>query len=113
MIADEHDISMVGPAVLPDGHAASTIGTGPIAEQITVPPSRPVPPPPLLVGATDAGRLLGVSRSTFLRWDKRGILGPRSIKLGRKRLWVAAHLQAWALTGCLPRPRWLKMKSKS
>lgn len=61
---------------------------------------------PILVGADCGAALLGLSRSTFLRMDRSGRLGPRSILLGRLRRWHRYQLEAWAAAGCPPRTQW-------
>ena len=65
---------------------------------------------PLLVDATGAARLCGISRSTFLRLDARGQIGPMSVRLGRRRLWSREALGAWIGAGCPPRCAWLARK---
>jgi excisionase family DNA binding protein len=63
---------------------------------------------PLTVGVGDAARLLGISRSTFWRWDTDGLLGPIGTKIGGKRLWSTAELEAWVAAGMPRRREWAK-----
>jgi hypothetical protein len=65
--------------------------------------------PVLLVGAEDAARALGICRSSFLLADKTGEIGPQSIRIGGRRLWVLAELRAWTLAGCPARQRWAEV----
>ena len=60
---------------------------------------------PLLVGAEDAAKLLGLSRRTFERLLGTGRI-PRPIRLGRRRLWRVAELQAWTDSDCPACERW-------
>jgi predicted DNA-binding transcriptional regulator AlpA len=54
---------------------------------------------PFLVDAEFAGRLIGVSRTHFLRLDRTGRLGPSCIKLGRCRRWSTSQLKEWMSSG--------------
>jgi len=63
----------------------------------------------ILVDANQAAALLGMSRSSFLRLDQRGLLGPRSVRLGRLVRWHRAEIEAWAAAGCPPRVQWLRV----
>jgi len=69
---------------------------------------------PVLVGDRDAARLLGVSRSTFLKWDSSGLLGPMSVSPGgiKRRLWIAEELREWVLSGMSRRELWIELKEK-
>ena len=60
---------------------------------------------PLLVDAVESGRLCGVSRSMWLSLADQGRT-PRSIRLGRRRLWSRQTLISWVAAGCPPRDRW-------
>lgn len=62
----------------------------------------------LLVDAAEAAGLLGVSRMTFLRLDRRGLLGPKSVRLGRLVRWHRQQIEQWAAAGCPPRVQWLR-----
>ena len=50
--------------------------------------------PPLMVGASDAAALCGVSRSTWCKLDAAGRI-PQSLRVGRRRLWVVVELRRW------------------
>jgi predicted DNA-binding transcriptional regulator AlpA len=56
-------------------------------------------PEPLTLDASAAAKLVGISRSTFLRLDSTGGIGPRSIRLSRRRVWIRSELVAWIETG--------------
>lgn len=62
----------------------------------------------LLVGPDEAAKMLGMSRSSLLRGDRRGEIGPRPKRIGRKLLWSAEELAAWCRYGCEPRVKWMK-----
>jgi predicted DNA-binding transcriptional regulator AlpA len=69
----------------------------------------------LLVGAQEAGKLLGISRSQFLALDKAGRLGPECINLGsgvknQCRRWKTADLQEWVESDCPSRRVWTERK---
>jgi putative resolvase len=46
------------------------------------------PPPPRLVSPRVACELLGVSRSTLIRWEEEGKLKPRRLFGGHRRYWL-------------------------
>ena len=62
----------------------------------------------LLLDAKAAAALIGVSRSSFLRLDATGQIGPTSVRLGRRRLWSRDALADWIRAGCPPRCVWLR-----
>jgi len=62
--------------------------------------------PPLLVNAAKAARLLGIGRTLFLDMHKRGVLGPRAHRYGRRILWSVTELQAWVKAGSPSRRNW-------
>lgn len=66
---------------------------------------------PLLVGAEDAAKLLGVSKSDFCAFHKSGQLGPEPIRLGRRNLWRVYALERWVESCCPPRWKWKKMQT--
>jgi predicted DNA-binding transcriptional regulator AlpA len=66
-------------------------------------------PSPLLVGAEEAAALCGICRSSFLAADKTGEIGPQSVRIGNRRLWVLDELKAWTLAGCPARSRWMEI----
>ena len=69
-------------------------------------------PQPLLVGVTEAARLLGISRSTFYGLDAAGQI-PVGVRLGRRRLWSVAELGDWVDAGCPARERWKEFQEVS
>ena len=68
---------------------------------------------PFMVGAHDASRLLGISRTTLYSMHSTGQLGPSPHKYGRRRLWAVAELQAWIKAGSPARPIWNKKKGQA
>ena len=61
---------------------------------------------PLLLGADDAAKCLGIGRSLFLQLDDTGKI-PQAIRLGEKRkLWNYNELRAWVDAKCPHRDRW-------
>ncbi len=67
---------------------------------------------PLLVDARQAARLCGLGRTSFLAADRTGELGPRSIRLGRRRLWSVSELASWVRRGCPPHGVWLPLRDQ-
>ena len=65
--------------------------------------------PTLLVGVEDAAKACGIGRTSFLLADKTGEIGPRSMKIGGRRLWSLDELRAWTLAGCPSRQRWVEL----
>ena len=65
---------------------------------------------PILAGIEEAADLLGISRSTFLKWDASGLLGPMSVSPGgiRRRLWIVEELREWVQAGMPRREEWVK-----
>ena len=60
---------------------------------------------PLLLGADEASRLLGIARSTFYRHHSAGRV-PLPVHLGGRTLWRREELIDWVRAGCPPRSRW-------
>jgi len=60
---------------------------------------------PLLVDASAAARLCGISRTCWYTLISQGRVPP-SIRLGRRRLWLVENLRAWLRAGAPPRERW-------
>ena len=60
---------------------------------------------PLLVGAQDAARMVGVSVATWWGHNAAGRC-PRPVRLGRRTLWRLAELEAWVVADCPPRVQW-------
>lgn len=55
---------------------------------------------PLLVPASQAAQLLGVSRSFFYQLLSTGRIPIQPVCFGRKRLWNVEKLKQWADDGC-------------
>jgi len=68
-------------------------------------------PWPICLDAAGAARLIGISRSTFLRMDSAGLIGPMSLRLSRRRVWIRNELVCWIEEGrgC-SRREWLEKK---
>lgn len=64
----------------------------------------------LMVGATQAARMLSISRTLFLSMASSGELGPKSVKFGRRRLWSVADLEKWIAADYPGRDRWVQMQ---
>jgi excisionase family DNA binding protein len=60
----------------------------------------------LLIGVSEACKLLSISRATYFVQKASGRIGPAEIKFGRKILLRQAEIEAWAAAGCPPRSRW-------
>lgn len=67
---------------------------------------------PALVDAKSAAEIVGLSRRYFLTADAGGRIGPRSVKIGRRRLWSVAELRAWAAAGCPFRTAWEQQEDR-
>lgn len=68
--------------------------------------------PPLLVSADEAAKIIGVSKSSFLRLDRRGLLGPRSVRLARLVRWNRREIETWIEAGCPARCDWLRRRGR-
>ncbi len=75
-----------------------------MTEQDSTPTSPPVIPP-LLVSASEAARLCGVSRTSWWALHSAGRV-PLPVRLGRRTLWRVAELAEWVEAGCPPRRMW-------
>ncbi len=64
-------------------------------------------PEPLLIPASKAASVIGVSRSFFYQMHSDGRLGPLPIAFGAKKVWRVSDLEAWVQQGCPPRSQWL------
>jgi excisionase family DNA binding protein len=67
----------------------------------------------LLLDCKTAARLIGVGLSTLYAMDRSGELGPRGLRLRRRRLWPRDELAAWVRAGCPRRERWVEMWEKN
>jgi excisionase family DNA binding protein len=63
----------------------------------------------LLLSATEAAAVLGISRSALYALHSSGRL-PLPVHLGRRTLWQFAELQAWVLADCPSREKWMQIK---
>jgi len=68
--------------------------------------------PPLMVGADQTARLLGISRTTLYAMHANGQLGPCPHKYGRRSLWERAELEAWIKAGSPSRQAWGQIRGK-
>ena len=62
-------------------------------------------PTPLAVGAADAAKMLGISRSSWLGMVSAG-RAPGGIRLGRRVVWRVEELSDWLKTGAPTRDAW-------
>ena len=69
-------------------------------------PIETLPVEPLLVSASNAAAMVGVSRSLFYQMLNSGRLPVRGIRFGRKRLYRVQELKNWVDAGCPPRSHW-------
>lgn len=60
----------------------------------------------LLIDVTQAAELCAMSRSTFLRLERAGRVGPRLMKLGRLVRIDRRQLEDWISAGAPPRSEW-------
>ena len=58
-----------------------------------------------VLDADGVGRVLGIGRSTVFELDAREEI-PASIRVGRRRKWVRAEVEAWLLHGAPNRALW-------
>ena len=65
---------------------------------------------PLAVRRREAARLLGVSISTWRRWDAAGATPP-SVTVGKLTLWPMRSLRLWMQWGCPPRAEFERLQS--
>jgi excisionase family DNA binding protein len=74
-------------------------------------PAPPASPPPLLVDAREAARLLGIGKSLFYQLKSAGRL-PAPIRLGWAVRWPLDELKAWTAAGCPAAERWEILKGR-
>jgi predicted DNA-binding transcriptional regulator AlpA len=65
---------------------------------------------PVAVDDEGAAALLGLSRRGFQDFDRRGLIGPQPVKLGRAKRWPVDELRRWVAAGCPPRVEWQRMR---
>jgi predicted DNA-binding transcriptional regulator AlpA len=61
--------------------------------------------PALINGAAFAG-LLDVNERTLLRFEQRGLIGPRPVRLGRLKKYRRSECLAWIACGCPKQDDW-------
>ena len=59
----------------------------------------------LLLPTPAAADALGISTRSLARADSAGLI-PKAVKLGGRKLWRRAELEAWTEAGCLSRGEW-------
>ncbi len=75
--------------------------------------SSPAMLPPFAVSSREGARLLGISRSHFMKLYYEGSI-PAPIKLGGKcPRWVISELRAWVLVGAPSREAWERMQESA
>ncbi len=65
-----------------------------------------------LIDVADVAELLHIGKSTVYRWDALGIIGPRGMKVGGRRLWDAEELKRWVDARCPNREKWRDMAKR-
>ena len=68
-----------------------------------------LPPAPLAVGAADAARMLGISRSSWLGLVSAG-RAPGGIRLGRRVVWRVGELGDWLNAGAPTCDAWARQR---
>lgn len=63
----------------------------------------------LVVDAREAARLLGISRSTFMKLHSAGKV-PSPLRFGRAVRWRRAEIEAWIEAGAPSRDKWIRMR---
>ena len=71
--------------------------------------SKAVSVEPLLVDASDAAKLCGVSRSCWYGWLASGQAPGPALRKGRVTRWSRLELVRWVEAGCPPRDRWAEI----
>ncbi|HTV49182.1 MAG TPA: hypothetical protein VMG59_12140 [Phycisphaerae bacterium] len=79
----------------------STVTATPQASPIT----------PLAVGAADAAKLCGISRSTWLAQFSAGQT-PLGFWIARRHLWLIDELRDWLAAGAPSRDKWERIKKE-
>lgn len=64
----------------------------------------------LLLDASGAAKLLGLTKQYFYELQSSGRLVPMPIKFGNRSRWSRFELRAWVKNDCPPRERWLLIK---
>ena len=67
---------------------------------------------PLLLDIRALARLLGLGKTTLERHDQSGALGPRALRIGRRRLWRKDEVLAWIEAGCPGRRVWAERREE-
>ena len=67
----------------------------------------------LLIDAVEFSQLLGIGRSTFFALVSCGRIGPEPIRLGKRRLYQRAEVEAWVAAKCPPRRLWEGHRAKN
>lgn len=82
-----------------------------VVDNITAPAAAPATAEmlPLVVEASEAARLCGVSRATWYAMRKGGKL-PKPVRLGGRVLWRVDELREWVTAGCPTLAKWENIK---
>jgi len=70
-------------------------------------------PEPLLIPATTAAALIGISRAHFHRLRAAGKFGPQAMRLGRKVMYSRESVVRWVQAGCPDATTWRAMEAQS
>jgi predicted DNA-binding transcriptional regulator AlpA len=66
---------------------------------------------PLLLRASQAAQLCGISERTWRTWDHAGRI-PSGITIAKSKYWRRRELEAWVQAGCPDRETWNTLKSE-
>ncbi len=67
-------------------------------------------PAPMLLDASQAAALCGVSRATWFAWQAAGQIPSPVLRRGRVVRWDRREIEAWCAAGCPARDRWQVLK---
>lgn len=71
------------------------------------------PSAPLTLDVDETARDLRVSRRHVEAMDHDGRLGPRAIRLGRRRVWLRAEIAQWLAAGAPDRVTWIALRDRA
>lgn len=64
---------------------------------------------PLLVNGETAGRMCGISRRSWRRFDTAGKV-PQAVRVGGQKMWLVSELVAWTEAKCPGRQMWEQLR---
>lgn len=74
------------------------------AGPLALPPDRKI-----LLSIHEVAAILDISHGTVATWEADGRMPP-AVRIGRRRLWPRAVLEAWAAAGCPPAATWERIR---